>query len=255
MIFFYVPFYYTIVSRLHSFSKFFSWIIIYLIPQFIFSFYFFGSVDYWQAFLGIAFGVALIYTLYEIGYIYNDTETIKKEIQPTLRLDTSQLNYYYEHRVQIYSLRILLALIVSFIFIHLEQYFFVLLVWCIIPIYAVYNSIRNRWNLPLHFFLVVIRYCSVTLLLGGGAAFFYCILLFPIINLLERCSEKRFQLPFFQTFIFSNKKDGRYKYYFVSMIVAVGLLINDMSWLNLTFLFLSLYYFVYRWFIVNLKMV
>ena len=255
MMFFYVPFYYTVVSRLHSFSKSFSWVIIYLIPQFIFYFYFLDVVDYRQAFLYIALGVILIYTLYEIGYIYNDTETIKNEVQPTLRLDNFQLSYYHEHKVLIYSIRALLAFIISLIFIHLEQYYFVLFVWCIIPIYAVYNSIRNRWNLPLHFCLVVIRYCSVTLLLGGGMVFFYCVLLFPVINLLERCSEKRFQLPFFQKNVFSNKVDGRYKYYCILIIIAGLLLFNEMNWANLVFLFLSLYYFVYRWLIVKFKMV
>lgn len=255
MLFFYIPFYYTIVSRLHSAPKVFSWLIIYLFPQFIFTLYYLSTIDYNQALLRVSLGVLLIYTLYEIGYIYNDTETIKTEIHPTLRLDTSQLTYYYENRVLIYSLRIILALILSVIFIYLKQYYFILLVWCIIPIYAIYNTIRNRWNLPLHFCLVVIRYCSVTLLLGGGVVFFYCLFLFPVINLLERCSEKRFHFPYFQTFIFSNKKDGRYKYYLALVIVAVVLLIHEMNWINLIFLLLSLYYFAYRWSIIKLKMV
>jgi len=85
--------------------------------------------------------------------------------------------------------------------------------------------------------------------------FFYCVLLFPLINLLERCSEKRFQLPFFQKNVFSNKVDGRYKYYCILIIIAGLLLFNEMNWANLVFLFLSLYYFVYRWLIVKFKMV
>lgn len=255
MIFFYVPFYYTIVSRLNGFSKLFSWIIIYLLPQFMFVLFFRGVPDYFYALFSIMLGILLIYTLYEVGYIYNDAETIKNEIHPTLRLSPSQLSYYHENRGLIYLVRFILAVIITCFFIYLEQYYFIFLVWCIIPLYAVYNSIRNRWNLSLHFLLVVIRYCSVTILLGGGMAFFYCVFLFPVINLLERCSEKRFQLHFFQTFIFSNKKDGRYKYYILLMVVAGALLINEKIWVNLVFLFFSSYYFAYRWLIVKSKLV
>jgi len=256
MIFFYVPFYYTIITRLHRFSKIVSWFIIYVIPQFLFMFYFFGVIDFVQTFFKIALGVTLIYTLYEIGYIYNDTETIKNESNPTLRLNSIQFKYYGEHKLLIYSLRFLIAISISFVLLTSCDYYFVILVWCIIPLYAIYNSMRSIWNLPLHFCLVVIRYCSVIVLSGfESIPFLYCMLLFPLINFLERCSEKRFELPWFQFFLFSNKKDGRYKYYFILMCIACSLSFYSPSSFNLTFLCLSVYYFLYRLLLVKFKMV
>lgn len=255
MIFFYIPIYYTVFSRLRTLTKTISWVIIYLIPQFLFVFFVWGYIEFYRAIISIIFGVFLIYTLYEIGYIFNDTETIRKETNPTLRLNNEQIKYYYANKYLIYIVRVVIALVLSVFFIHDGQCYFVMLVWCIIPIFIIYNSIRNIWNLPLHFCLVFIRYCSVAFLLGvRGIPLLYCILLFPVINLLERCSEKRFQLSQFQEFTLSNKKDGRYKYYFILILMACALLFNSSNFQDLIFLLLSAYYFIYRWLTVKLKM-
>ena len=41
--------------------------------------------------------VVAFYAQYEIGYIYNDTETIKKEKNPSKRLDSMEMNFYNKY--------------------------------------------------------------------------------------------------------------------------------------------------------------
>jgi len=53
---------------------------------------------------------ALIYTVYEIGYIANDTETIKHETNPAMRLTANELAYYERHKHLIYGFRLMLNL-------------------------------------------------------------------------------------------------------------------------------------------------
>ena len=88
MMFLYLPFVYTFHTRLLSLSSKISWFTTYVIPVLITCFYF--NLDYGFSFLLIF----SIYAAYEIGYIVNDCELIKKEENPTIRLNSKELNYY-----------------------------------------------------------------------------------------------------------------------------------------------------------------
>ncbi|WP_144413129.1 hypothetical protein [Pragia fontium] len=193
--------------------------------------------------------VTNIYCLYEAGYIQNDSETIKKEKNPTMRLSIEQLDFYSKYKTSIYVFRfafsafltILIAVNLSF------GWFFCCIIWLIPFIYLIYNSIRNRYNLLLHFFLVVIRFSSITLIFGFDLkAFIFSVFLFPLLNILERLSEKRFNFKFFQDFLFSNKSSGRCYYYFLLSVISVFNLLFYFSFGGVVFFSMALYYFVYR---------
>ncbi|HFO5149574.1 TPA: hypothetical protein ACHJRG_004980, partial [Escherichia coli] len=98
MLFFFVPFLYFYKTRLRSIIKLISWGVIYLVPIFLSTFSF-ANIDYY--FISYFVVLTLTYNLYEIGYIQNDTETIKKEHNPTLRLSRDELFFYNNHRVYI----------------------------------------------------------------------------------------------------------------------------------------------------------
>ncbi|NIG76480.1 hypothetical protein F3J34_23195 [Klebsiella sp. Ap-873] len=251
MILFYTPFLYTIQTRLKSKAHVLSWLVIYIIPVF-FCFSFFNEDDsVTTIILKGVLGILLIYNLYEVGYIYNDAETIKKEKKPTYRLSPDSLDYYEKNKYSIYSVRFVAALIISImIFIFFKNVGFLFAAWSIIILYAIYNNIRNIFNLPIHFLLVTVRFCSLLILyspIGFGCAFILMIFIFPVINTLERCSEKRFDLALFQNMTLCNKKDGRYKYYLALLLVSFVLLIIEPAQATVVFTMYCIYFFIYRY--------
>lgn len=245
---FYLPFWYSKQTRFRTIPRFFSWVIIYLIPVSLSFLLVHLGFDYTYLFKSFL-GIFLVYNLYEIGYIYNDAETIKNETSPTLRLDYQQLQFYENNKKNIYCSRFFIAALITFVLSLYEgTLFFLLASWSIIPVYVLYNSVRSRLNIPLHFILVTLRYSSPILLFTGLDKAYVIVLLiflFPLINTLERCSGKRFNLTFFRGFFLTNKKSGRYIYYFI--LLVSGLFCYHISG-DFVFYIFSCYAFYYMTF-------
>ncbi|ECR4401997.1 hypothetical protein F1K14_15675 [Salmonella enterica subsp. enterica] len=247
---FYIPFWYSQQTRFRAVTRFFSWTIIYLIPVLL-SFMFLSPIVNFIYLLESFLGILLVYNLYEIGYIYNDTETIKNEVSPTLRLGYSQLQFYERNKKTIYFFRFTIAISLTIIifFSYENSLTFLLASWFIIPTYVVYNSVRNRLNIPLHFVLVTLRYCSPVLLFSGinnVSVFFIMILLFPLINTFERCAENRFGLSFFKTFLLTNKKNGRYIYYMILLVGGIFCYYYFKTYVCFVFSCYAFYYMMFR---------
>ena len=246
---FYLPFWYSKQTRFRTITRFLSWIIIYVIPvslSFLFVSLEFSYANIFKSFLAIL----LVYNLYEIGYIYNDAETIKKEVSPTLRLDYFQLQYYENNKNNIYCCRFLVAALITLALSFNDRaWIFLLASWAIIPAYALYNTVRSRLNIPLHFILVTLRYCSPVLLFTGmndAYIFLFMILLFPLINTLERCTERRFNFDFFKDFFLTNKKNGRYFYYFILLITGLFCCYIFGDYIFFVFSSYAFYYMTFR---------
>lgn len=219
MKFFFIPFLYFYHSRLKSITKALSWVFIYIFPIFTFSFV--SDSNSLQDLAWLLLYITGIYTIYEIGYINNDCETIKNESNPTLRLSKSELEYYNDNRNLIYIFRgvisFIIVLALSFSEIASPYYVFVSYTGLLVT-FLVYNSVRSILNLPLHFLLVLFRFSSFTLIFNlGFDSFVATILIFPLINLIERCGEARFKLPFFQKSFFSNHDLLRVVYYTIAL--------------------------------------
>lgn len=242
---FFLPYVYFYITRLKSFSKLISWLCIYALPLLIFGLEL-GWFNTKQDLLLFLLIVTLIYTLYEVGYIYNDAETIKTEVNPTTRLDVKQLDFFYKNKFSIYCLRGGIALLLSWICLYHfnATVYSILFIWMIIPLYVLYNSTRSILNLPLHFLLVSVRFCAPIFVFGFNLnMLFALLLLFPVINLIERCGEKRFNLKIFQFGLFKNKNHLRVSYYFfVFMLICF---VNNEMLLNVGF-YSFVYMFLYR---------
>ena len=243
---FYIPFLYFIETRTKTRAKTISWCLIYLFPVLLLFFLFEStkeSVELWGQ-LGLT--IVLTYNLYELGYIYNDAETIKKEIKPTLRLSEKEIRYYEGNKKTIYIFRLFVSVVVTFCVYKLGGEF-LWYPWLLIPMYAIYNSIRNRLNLLLHFILVTIRYSSPLVVCTGDLR---CLIIFTIcfsiINVIERCGEKRFELYYFQRELFKNHSLLRCRYYLFIFFISLCVYLNSISELSLFIMIMSLYYFVYR---------
>lgn len=237
MSFFYLPYYYFIYTRTNSIYKVFSWFMIYFVPISIYL-----SLNYSVNLLEIFIYLTAVYTVYEIGYIWNDAETIKREKKPTLRLSTSELKYYYKNRWKLYPVRLVITFILLIVYhiLYGEWIYLATNLFLILLTYAVYNNIRSRANLLLHLVLVSLRFSFIGYALVGEDAFIALFLAFPLLNFIERASQDRFNIPYFQKNIFANKKSGRYLYYFVLMILALLLDIESFS------AYLFGYLFIYR---------
>ena len=252
MSFFFIAVKYFTHTRISSRARLLSWIIIYVVP----TFYIHSNYsNYTLSFTLFIYLVKLlaIYNFYEVGYIQNDTETIKKETNPSLRLTQEELTFYNKHRLAIYLSRIILGLVLQLLLLKVIDFttgplVFCASTWLILLIYLVYNNIRNRLNLFLHFFLVTIRFLSYPLLFipfFSIADSTLLLLIFPIINLCERGAAKRFHLPLLTSAVLENGIDKfRMQYYLVCTVLMVSLsfLHHQWSWIAL----LSGYFLVYR---------
>jgi len=107
-IFFYLPMGYLLKTRLNSLAKFISWNIIYVFPLFYLAYIKLNFVITIIDFVEILGSIIVVYNFYEIGYIQNDTETIKRESNPTLRVSKDELEYYEENKWYIYIARIVI---------------------------------------------------------------------------------------------------------------------------------------------------
>lgn len=248
---YYIPFFYFYKTRLKSIKKYISWMIIYTIPvSFSFVFYTGFSLGGIQNLFVSLLSITLIYSLYEIGYIYNDTETIKTEKKPTIRLTKYQLRFYENNKITIYSSRVIISIFISLLlmsFMSSNIAYFICSAWSLLIVYYFYNTTRSIYNLPLHFILVAIRYSSASLIFGQSyLVLFYLILLFPVINLLERSTENRFNINSIINKPFKNNASGRVFYYALLSLFSIFVYLNNQDTVNYIFIIMSLYYFLYR---------
>ena len=250
--FFYIPFCYFLKTRISSKSKFLSWILIYFVPVFTVYYFLYSGSQIHHLIFSFLLGVTIIYNNYEIGYIQNDCETIKKEVNPTVRLNSEEIESYEKNKFKIYRIRLfvffVLLIILWFFQLSTIGYFlFSTSAILILLIYSIYNAIRSRLNLVLHFILVAIRYFGILLLLhpNFSSSIFFVIqllLLFPIPNLLERSGSKRFNFKLFQKAVSSEYNLSIFRALYYLIIFAIFYFFS----VEKIFLCLSGYFLIYR---------
>jgi len=255
--FFYVPVYYFIHSRISSLSRLISWGIIYIVPTFYIQQHYAG-MPVASAVLLYFFQLLLVYNLYEVGYIENDAETIKREENPTMRLSAGELAFYERRKWSIYIVRLLWTVLLLAVIKNLTPagasfWIYAAAVLCLIPLYLIYNRVRSRLTLFLHFLLVIIRFLSYPLLFVSFYQISSLLLLFafPIINLLERSSQKRFKITGLQFITSTPKMLNNFRMVYYLALTVLSLLLSyyfDPSLMWMSYLFI--YFAVYRTMIV-----
>lgn len=247
---FFIPLLYSYKSRFKKPIKLISWFFIYLLPLFLVTAF---SLQEFDDNLLISFLLVVlnIYNLYEIGYIYNDTTTILSEKKPTMRLSHQQIEFYLKYKNLIYIFRFVLSfLIFSVLWLQFSKvvdvYKVAVFSVLLLLVFYWYNSVRGRINLFLHFLLVVLRFSCVPIVFYSNYEYIelliVTILLFPILNLVERAGETRFAYQFFQHRYFLNRDVFRSIYYFIGLIISI-LISNE--FLSLSSLMFG-YFFLFR---------
>ena len=190
---FFIPFFMTIKTRYNSAGKVAVYFITYVFPLmllFVLQNYSSGlSVRKVMTFL-----IALVsyINLYEIGYIFNDGETIKTEIDPTKRLSDAQLAFYEKHKVLIYCERVVLSAVLNFVLLFFvsskSAVLFSLMELFSCVIFFIYNSVRGKITQLFYFFLSAAKYSSICFCFSENlniSVIVAAIFMFPIVRTIE----------------------------------------------------------------------
>lgn len=243
---FYLPVTYTLATRIGSRKQFISWLIIYVVPMLSICLLYHSTINISDLIIS-ALSIVLIYNNYELGYIYNDTERTKNEINPTIRLNKNNLFFYESHKVGIIICRLIFSLALSiFIYFKYGNVAFILSAWMIVFVFCIYNLTFSSWGILLHLILVSLRYCSIALLFGMvNINLLFMFLLFPFPNSLERTKEKKFGIKIFRGILIDIDKFRFYYYLLLFLIVFVYNLLPFVRF-NFYMLVFSAYYLLYR---------
>lgn len=165
---FFIPLLYTYTTRLQTVLKSISLFIIYFIPVCILLYFQHPEISQFHFWMLAMLAILGVYTVYEMGYIQNDTETIKLEQKPTMRLSEQQLNFYATHRIAIYAVRCFeLCIVLLFIYCIIGMSgtkYYAIGILAILLFYQCYNRGRGQINMFLYLILVSLRYLVPLLL-------------------------------------------------------------------------------------------
>lgn len=165
---FFIPLLYTYTTRLQTVPKAISLFIIYFIPVCVLLYFLHPEISQFHFWMLAMLAIVGVYTVYEIGYIQNDTETIKLEKKPTMRLSSQQLDFYAAHRIAIYAVRCFeLSIVLLFIYCIIGMTgtkYYTIGILAILLLYQFYNRGRGHVNMFLYLILVSLRYLVPLLL-------------------------------------------------------------------------------------------
>lgn len=244
-LFFFLPILYSFNTRLNSNKKRIAWVLSYSIPIMICVFLIYSDYTYVESLALSIFIIFTIYSSYEIGYIYNDAELIKKEDNPTLRLTNENLQYYEKKKTKIYLSRSVFLIVLMLVAWSVDSKIgFSVTLSCvaILLLYLIYNSIRNRYNIPLYSLLVYSRYFSIFICSVSLFDSFLLWLVYPFCVTLEFMSKPRFK--FKMKWIYNNLDMFRAIYYSFLLLSTIAL--DSIFMVDKIIYALVSYFFVFR---------
>src|SRR5690554_629196 len=204
--YYYLPFAYLFASRVKGWQKITSWIFRNYVVIFLIA-YAVSEVD--VATFVFLFTIAFFswQSLYEIGYLYNDSFTVDREKNPTLR-DTQE-NILWVKKNWFFLLLIkggLSFFILLFIYwlsflnvdnVNLGYFLFSLILTQLV--FWVHNSVRSRLNILTFSLLSYLKFSSLIFLFYSGESYVNLavslFLVFPLLRILEHSSKPKYALP------------------------------------------------------------
>lgn len=179
-------------------------------------------------------------SVYEVGYLYNDVITTKKEDKPTLRASSFQEKYY--------SILVLSRLVISFLLFVLFDLdpIFLLVLFSILLTYYLHNSFRSRFNIATYFSLVSLRYIGPLFVLPFDWKYVvFIVLVFPIPRTIENACSHKFRLRGLQSIVGDFDLFRVYYYSFLAFTITTVYLLFDANSL-LALVYMSFYFLCVR---------
>lgn len=226
---FYIPFGYYYAVRLGTLPKLLSWMLIYIMPTAFYSY-----LQYEGTWLPFAVNYLLVllavFSLYELGYILNDTIAIRHEEQPALRLFPNNFEHFARYSRLIVLARFMYA-IIAMALLYLTDASLLTLplaanILAVPVIFAIYNSWRSKYNVWLYPVLVFSRYLPFMLLYNtDGWAILMLFVSFPLVNMLERFSMPRYRFPLMRKLIPTEESKTLFRVVYYLIVLWLPLLL------------------------------
>lgn len=182
-------------------------------------------------------GAIAEYALYEIGYIFNDFFTTKRERKPNHRLPESQRKEIEKQLIPMIAVRVTVV-VLSLLYLR-SQYFTAALAYVGVA-FALHNTVRCNWNILTYFLLCLGKYMALPALFVPDRLSEACLALlltFVIPRTIEHAAKPKYYVPFLKRF-------PRHQFRAVyGLVVAFFAAVYAPS--SLLF-YVALWYFVYR---------
>ena len=231
--------------------------LIYLMPTAFYSAI--GYTGSWGLF-ALNYGLILlaVFSLYELGYIVNDTLSIRRESQPAIRLYDYNFAHFERHKALIFASRIGYSLLAMLALYALNGYettlrtAFSILVMALL--FGFYNRWRSRYNVWLYPLLVCSRYIPFMLLTPHPWEVWLLLFLsFPLLNALERFSMPRYRWPLMKRLIPTEESKTLFRaaYYCLLSLIATPIFIwaeRPLMWLTPIYI-LCIYRIALAWYL------
>lgn len=238
----FIPISYTIYSRLESKKHFLSWA--YLFPFFgFFAYFFYGEFS--SLLIYPLFFYAVI-SLYEIGYLYNDIYSVKKERSPTDRVFDQWFVVNFNRLVLSRVIFVILFLFLIWMLIPFDKFvvFFTFLMLLGFSFYL-HNTIRGRLNVLTFCFLSFMKYSTLLVFLNDYTLIALTFLSFTFLRTIEYAAVKK-HIPKLD-FITKDFHSFRMVYYFILVVLSFFMAFNKI--IDFEYVLIPLYFFIYRFFI------
>jgi hypothetical protein len=238
---YYIPLIYTYVTRCNNIFRFIS----FLVYECLLSFFIATvnhTIDFWLI-VNYAVTFIVMYSAYEIGYLFNDIVTIKFEQNPTIRIVKKYINIIPKHLENLLTIRLLIIVAGCY---WLCQFTFninvlVITLLLLMLVYSAHNYYRNRVNIATMFLLVLLKNFFLAIPFIAVEKFIEIVFVITItiaaVRTYEFAAKSRFNL----NIKIKNIDSFRIQYYTVLSIVFATLAayaVLDWSYFVLAFLFL-----------------
>ena len=253
---FLIPGFYLFYSRLKRKSEILSFLLVY--PAIIFLLITIQA-DFDLIHFSFLFIITLIAWLsfYEIGYLENDAITIKKEQNPTLRIEQGEIKIIQSKFVALQVTRFiygtgllfLIFFLSEFVNIKINIYFFIFMVILARLAFYFHNTLRSRWNIFTYLTLSITKYLSIPILFLSGydllVVSISLFLIFPLPRTIEHGVKVKYGFKGLKKVV-GDLDTFRVKYYLTGLLLTtiIYFLINEESSLTLVVGFF--WFFIFR---------
>ena len=266
--YYYFPLSYMFVTRYKKTLDKLSWLVQRIFPVFVILVFQLNiGIDHIFIYFVLYMFADLIFTsLYEIGYIYNDVFTIKKETNPTIRLSQDQLNSIESQFAKIAVIKIMTAVLLCVLLMVMAHYFsitifinnFLFILLLMLIAFVGHNYFRSRVNIVTFSILVCCKFLYALFLFIPIDEMLFplivVIFMFPLLRIVEHSSKPKYKIPLLSKI--RGKHDIFRVLYFVFLLV-VSLFAHNMLSLHIALLiYVVLYFFIYRltsYYLVKMK--
>lgn len=234
---FYIPTIYLFKVRLEgNIRKFLSWWFLLIVPTLGYTL----LIDDSMSLMGLLRFFILSFSVvsyYELGYMQNDTLSLSREKDPTIRLKDEEYDYCLFHLPNIIVTRLIIVAILLIIYVVISPCGLALAVTLfsfliLLPIFGIYNNIQGLFSVLFYPILVSARYLVPICPCVGRQNFWIITLLillsYPFEIGIERFSMPKKRFGLMARIIPNEKSKARFRalYYLVILILLTPVWIN-----------------------------